>query len=125
MTVVVARPSGRSDRQASGGRPVPLALTGLGLAIVPAALTIGAVAALAPLACLLLVLVAGVGVLVWRYPVVAALLTVSLTPLVAGIDRGRLIPVLRPNEALVAFLAGLLLMRVILTAPRATGCGCA
>jgi hypothetical protein len=61
------------------------------------------------------VVVGLVGALVWRRPAAAALLTIGITPLVAGIDRGRLIPVLRPNEALVALLAGILVIKAFVT----------
>jgi hypothetical protein len=54
---------------------------------------------------------------VWRRPVAAAVLIAFVTPLVAGIDRGRLFPALRPNEALVAFLAVVLLLRAVWFAP--------
>jgi len=47
------------------------------------------------------------------YPVLAAYLIVSVTPLTAGIDRGTLIPVLRPNEALALLVGGALILRWI------------
>jgi hypothetical protein len=51
--------------------------------------------------------------LVWARPVVAAYLIVGVTPLVVGIDRGALIPLLRPNEGLALLVGGALASRGI------------
>lgn len=44
-------------------------------------------------------------------PAVAAYVLIGATPLTAGIDRGLLIPFLRPNEALAVLVGGALLLR--------------
>jgi hypothetical protein len=83
-----------------------------------AAAGVGALIALAPpAAVLLLALLLIVAVVVWRTPAVAAVAIVAVTPLVAGIDRGRLVPVLRPNEAMVGILAGILVLRAVVCMP--------
>ena len=70
-----------------------------------------------PTATLALLVVSATVALVWRRPAVGAVLLAFVTPLVAGIDRGRVIPVLRPNEALVALVAGVLVLRWVWSAP--------
>jgi hypothetical protein len=59
----------------------------------------------------------GLAVCVWRHPATAAVLVVGVTPLVVGIERGKLIPLLRPNEALVIVLAVILAARGLVRAP--------
>jgi hypothetical protein len=93
----------------TGGRHHPLLVAGT----VTGGAALGALIALAPLTGAFALAGCVVAVCVWRAPATAAVLTVVITPLVAGIDRGRLFPVLRPNEALLAALAGILVVRAL------------
>jgi hypothetical protein len=77
------------------------------------AMICGAVISTAPKYALAGLVVVPLALLVWWRPAVAGYLIVGVTPLVVGIDRGRLIPALRPNEALVFFLVGVLVTRLL------------
>jgi len=98
-------------------RPVPRRNAQIVAATVCAALLVGAVIPLVGpkllVAGLLACLVIGV---VAVYPAFGAYLLVGVTPLVAGIDRGAAIPVLRPNEALLGLVAAGLVCRLVFMA---------
>ncbi|HLH23182.1 MAG TPA: hypothetical protein VK066_11705 [Chloroflexota bacterium] len=101
-----------AERRFALPRPCALVPGGpLGLlACVLVALALGVVAALQPV--LALAGVAGALVFAWTMakPVRGAYLMVLLVPLVVGLGRGRFVPVLRPNEALILFLLGVAIL---------------
>jgi hypothetical protein len=84
------------------------------------ALLLGAAAAMAPLP----VVVAGIGMalvgVVAAYPPVAAYLLLFVTPLLAGLDRGVLVPLLRPHEAVAVVLGAGVVAHLILAAARSS-----
>ena len=77
----------------------------------PAAVALGMLCVLSPLLALGVVLAAGLGSAVWRWPALAAYLIIVLTPVTAGINRGSALPVVRPNEAIALFVGATLAVR--------------
>jgi hypothetical protein len=95
--------------------PHPFARAGVIAAAVAAAAMVGALVDTKPKYAVAGVAVFVVMAWVWAKPHVAAYLVVGVTPLVVGIDRGTIIPVFRPNEALALLLIGTLTAKALLT----------
>lgn len=71
----------------------------------------GAAAVVSPLLAVAAMMGLALMVAVWLHPPVAAFALVLLTPLTAGMDRGLVLPLVRPNEALLALVAVPILLK--------------
>jgi hypothetical protein len=98
----------RADRS-DGVRAVVVLLLGAAIAA-----GTGMLAVMMPVACLALLVGAALAAVVWQHPAVAAYVIVGVTPLVVGIDRGRVVPQMRVNEALTFFLVAVLAAKVVI-----------
>ena len=94
--------------------------------LVPAATTLALlcgplVALLSPLKILALLTGAGVALAVALRPPLAAYFVIAATPLVAGIERGQVIPLLRPSEAILGIVVAGLAARGLVELLRGAG----
>jgi len=104
-------------RQSGPGRsqPSPLAFdpaVWAGLAAFLVAISLAPLTSASPMFTAVGVGAFALALAVAAHPPIAAFVLIAMTPLIAGIDRGDVIPVLRPNEALAAILAAGLLARL-------------
>jgi hypothetical protein len=83
----------------------------IGGACIAAVIGCGLVLIYLPSKALLLFVVAGIMIAVYRRPALAAYMVIFITPLIAGIDRGSVIPFFRPNEAIDLLVGGTLVLR--------------
>ncbi|MDT4915148.1 MAG: hypothetical protein QOC66_4276, partial [Pseudonocardiales bacterium] len=117
MTVasLSAYASRRSPRPLAVARSVRTAASGSGgvLLLLGVALPVGVSVSRAPGLVLLASMTVALVAWIATHPAHGVYLVVVCTPLTAGIDRGSLIPVLRPSEAIAALVAAALFLRWI------------
>jgi hypothetical protein len=113
MAIAASLPSRLPDRHSIEGRlRRPSKSWLLGPALLVAA-GVGVGGALAPLKALLALALIVIAACIWKWPALGAYLVIGLTPLIAGINRGAALPILRPNEAIAVLVASVLATRGI------------
>ncbi|SFL88377.1 hypothetical protein [Geodermatophilus ruber] len=111
-TLVLPWSAGRkASAQAAAAVPRPWPRAVVEPTVLVAAGAAGLVVAYQPLLVLGACAVTGLAALVWVRPATAAYLLVGVTPLVVGIDRGVVLPLLRPHEGLLAVFGATLAAR--------------
>jgi putative peptidoglycan lipid II flippase len=80
----------------------------LDLALLLGCVAVGALAAISAKYALVMMVLLGIVALITARPAFAAYLLIFLTPLIVGVNAGAIIPLLRPNEALI-FLFGVII----------------
>jgi len=108
-----ARESRARKSRVRGGGAVRhfLARRQVDAALLLTCLAIGALAGVKLKYALLLTAVLFLGGLVMARPAAAAYMLIFLTPLIVGVNAGSVIPLLRPNEALMVLFAGVISVR--------------
>jgi hypothetical protein len=106
LSTSATRVSDQALRRRMGSRSIAIAclvaVAGIGLVLI-----------YLPSKAVVLFVVAAIMIAVYRRPAVAAYMVIFITPLVAGVDRGTIIPVFRPNEAVDLLVGGTLMLRGI------------
>jgi hypothetical protein len=92
----------KASARAAAAAPRPWPRAAVEPTVLIAACAAGLAVAYQPLLVLGACAVTGLAALVWVRPATAAYLLIGVTPLVVGIDRGVVLPLLRPHEGLLA-----------------------